>query len=522
MRLIHHTIPRAALALFGLLGPGTASASAQCLANEIQKLTASDASLGDHFGVSVSIVGDLAVVGAQWANVGEYLGGAAYVYLLDSSTKQWVEQQKLVPADPGPQDEFGFPVAINPVDPTLIIVGARLDDDACPDDVWCQSGSAYIFRFDPNTAQWAQEQKLTASDADIQDHFGIAVAMWGNVAVIGADREDEAAMNAGAVYVFRFDPVKKQWYEEAKLLPLNNDAGNMGQSVAIQDDVIAAGAPADFEQGFAAGATHIYRFDHDAQMWVEEQKLLASDPAESSFFGRSVSLDGDTVLIGAHLADAPPLFSTGAAYVFRFDGGQWNEEQKLVASDGAFWDQFGQSVSLTGQTALSGALLDDDVGNASGSAYVFTYERGAWIERAKLHSSDIEASDLFGASVAIDQDRALVGATNDDDDGSESGSAYVFGSLGDCNENGELDLCDIADGFSPDDNNNGIPDECEPPPCPWDFDNSGDVGVKDLLFLLGSWGPCPPKGDCPADFDNSGDVGVKDLLVLLGNWGPCP
>ena len=60
------------------------------------------------------------------------------------------------------------------------------------------------------------------------------------------------------------------------------------------------------------------------------------------------------------------------------------------------------------------------------------------------------------------------------------------------------------------------------PPCPADLDDSGDIGVKDLLFLLGAWGPCPKKGDCPADFDNSGDVGVKDLLFLLGNWGPCP
>ncbi len=59
-------------------------------------------------------------------------------------------------------------------------------------------------------------------------------------------------------------------------------------------------------------------------------------------------------------------------------------------------------------------------------------------------------------------------------------------------------------------------------PCPWDLDDSGDVGVKDLLILLGAWGPCPKKGDCPADFDASGDVGVKDLLVLLGAWGPCP
>ncbi|MCH7849408.1 MAG: hypothetical protein IIB53_13720, partial [Planctomycetes bacterium] len=108
------------------------------------------------------------------------------------------------------------------------------------------------------------------------------------------------------------------------------------------------------------------------------------------------------------------------------------------------------------------------------------------------------------------------------DEQAEAGAAYIYGGLGDCNDNGELDLCDIADGFSPDDNNNGIPDECEPPDCPWDLDGDAVVGVPDLLSLLGSWGPCPPKGDCPADFDNTGDVGVKDLLILLGNWGPCP
>ncbi len=93
------------------------------------------------------------------------------------------------------------------------------------------------------------------------------------------------------------------------------------------------------------------------------------------------------------------------------------------------------------------------------------------------------------------------------------------GVLFDCNENGIPDECEIAAGTLPDKNGNGIPDECE---CPWDFDDTGDVGVKDLLFLLGAWGPCPPKEDCPADFDDSGDVGVKDLLFLLGNWGPCP
>ena len=157
--------------------------------------------------------------------------------------------------------------------------------------------------------------------------------------------------------------------------------------------------------------------------------------------------------------------------------------------------------------------------NWCGSAYVYQFDGAQWIEEAKLIASDGAAVDLFGSSVATSGAVALIGAWANDDAGSLSGSAYVFTGLSDCNDNGTLDLCDIADGTSTDTNGNGIPDECE---CPWDLDGSGNVGVSDLLGLLGSWGPCPPKGDCPGDFDNSGDVGVKDLLFLLGNWGPCP
>ena len=110
----------------------------------------------------------------------------------------------------------------------------------------------------------------------------------------------------------------------------------------------------------------------------------------------------------------------------------------------------------------------------------------------KLLPDDGAADDWFGWSVAISPDgigtTAIVGALWDDDNGTNSGSAYLFDAS-----------------F-----------------CPWDLDDNAVVGVSDLLSLLASWGPCPPKGDCPADFDNSNDVGVKDLLMLLGNWGPCP
>ena len=135
-------------------------------------------------------------------------------------------------------------------------------------------------------------------------------------------------------------------------------------------------------------------------------------------------------------------------------------------------------------------------------------------------SDDVGANLAWAATFNGEQDVYYLRIGDYDCNGNGIGDTddLANGDLFDCNENGIPDECEIAAGTVPDKNGNGIPDECE---CPWDFDDSGDVGVKDLLFLLGAWGPCPPKEDCPADFDDSGDVGVKDLLDLLGNWGPC-
>jgi hypothetical protein len=504
----------------GLLGLAAAPARGQCLANEIQKLTASDATNGDHFGTRLNIFGELLVVGAtKGGDVAN--SGAAYVFRLDQNTAQWAQEQRITPIDPGVGDAFGISEAINPTDPNVIIVGAYLDDDNGGD-----SGSAYVFRYNPDSQLWAQEQKLTAWDGDGLDHFGFAVSIWGDVAMVGADVDEDPDQGTGSVYVFGYDGPSETWVQQQKLIPADTQFhGRFGWSVSLQGDVALIGAPTDSEQGFGAGAAHIFRYDPKSQLWVQEQKLLASDPEQIDGFGLSVSLDGDTASIGSINSDAPPVFNTGAAYIFRYDAktSQWTEEQKLTASDGGSGDKFGSSVSLQGDLALIGASLDDDYANGSGSAYIFTLDGTEWNETAKLRYEAVEGVHAFGVSVSTDGEHVVVGANFTTVDGdAEAGAAYMYGGLGDCNENGELDLCDIADGASTDENNNGIPDECEPPPCPWDLDDDTVVGVSDLLSLLGSWGPCPPKGDCPADFDNTGDVGVKDLLILLGAWGACP
>ncbi|MEE9130190.1 MAG: hypothetical protein V3T84_09240, partial [Phycisphaerales bacterium] len=413
----------------GLLGVGAASASAQCLANEIQKLTASDASLGDHLGTSVRILGDLLVVGA---NKGGDLqnSGAAYVFRRRAPGLEWIEEQRLVPDDDEAEADFGISVAINPVDPNVIVVGAYLDDDN-----GFNSGSAYVFRYNPDSQLWAQEQTLTAWDGDELDRFGWSVAIWGDVAMIGARLDEDPEQDTGSVYVFGYDADSRTWIQKQKLIPSDPQFhGGFGSSLSLQGDVVLIGASTDSEQGFGAGAAYIFGYDPKTQTWLQQQKLLASDGAAGNAFGWwHAALDGDTALIGAYQGDAPPVFNSGAAYVFRFDGNQWIQQQKLTASDGRGGDFFGWSVSLKADMALIGAPLDDDYANASGSAYIYTFDGSEWSETAKLRYEETEGVHTFGISVSTDGEHAIVGANATTVNGDiEAGAAYIYGGLGDC------------------------------------------------------------------------------------------
>ena len=158
----------------------------------------------------------------------------------------------------------------------------------------------------------------------------------------------------------------------------------------------------------------------------EAAKLLASDGAEGDHFGDfSVAVAGDTAVIGAW-GDDDDGIDSGSAYVFRYNGTAWVEEAKLTASDAAEGDHFGGSVTVSGDTVVVGAYADDDNGSRSGSAYVFRYSGTAWVEEAKLTASDGAADDFFGFPVAVSGDTVVVGAGGDDDNGIDSGAAYVY------------------------------------------------------------------------------------------------
>ncbi len=158
-------------------------------------------------------------------------------------------------------------------------------------------------------------------------------------------------------------------------------------------------------------------------------KLLASDGTSSDEFGHSVFISGDYAIVGAMFADGVAS-GTGAAYIFLRSGASWTQQAKLTADDGANIDYFGMSVCLSGDYAIVGAGNDDDKGFNSGSAYIFVRGGASWTQQAKLTADDGAAADCFGCSVGISGDYAIVGAYGDDDNGSDSGSAYIFGLSG--------------------------------------------------------------------------------------------
>ncbi len=259
------------------------------------------------------------------------------------------------------------------------------------------------------------ETKIVASDGAEYDGFGRSVSVSGDVMVIGA--QELHTYNRGSAYVFRYDGF--DWIEEAKLQASDgNEFDGFGCSVSIDGDVIVVGAYGDDNNGSVSGSAYVYRFD--GLEWTEEAKLLASDGGAYDWFGWSVSTDGDAIVIGAQFDDDNGDAS-GSAYVYRHSGSEWVEEDKLLASDGDSNDLFGVSVSIAGDAISVGAASYD-----TGSAYVYRYDGFGWTEEAKLLASDGDWGDSFGWSVSINSDAIVVGARWDGDNGSLSGSAYVF------------------------------------------------------------------------------------------------
>ncbi len=363
------------------------------------KLTASDAAAGDEFGYSVAINGNTAIAGVPLKSSQR---GAAYVFVQNGST--WQQQQKLTASDGKSGDQFGYSVAING---NTAIVGAPFTGS----DV----GSAYVFVRSGTT--WTQQAKLTASDAASGNKFGYSVTIASDMVIVGAP----FANSIGAAYVFVRSGTT--WTQQAKLTA--SDAATFGNSVAIYVDTAVIGA---YRTGNDVGAAYV--FVRSGTTWTQQAKLTASDGAAYDWFGNSVTIDGDTVIVGAYIQNYSGLTNAGSAYVFVRSGTTWSQQAKLTASDAGAGDYFGNSVALQGNTAIVGApFAHYSSPTVSGPGYVYVFNRSGttWTQQTRLAANDGASHDLLGMSVGFDSGIAIAGALLDDTSaGTDAGSAYIF------------------------------------------------------------------------------------------------
>ena len=379
------------------------------------EITSSDGGFGDQFGWSVSVSGSAIVVGAPQNGSLFGYGGPGAAYVFQSGLHRWVQRTKLVAPDGRDSEFFGYSVSISGA---TIGVGAPFHAvNGNP-----RQGAAYVFQQIANA--WAPEGELTAIGGETSDQYGFAVAVGGDTVLAGApNRAAGTNTSQGAAYVHRLGP------------EITSDDGtsfnSFGNSVSVSGDTLVVGAPYH-DNGTGAA----YVFTLTGTTWSQTAELTASDGASGDFFGYSVSISGDTLVVGAYNHDN----GTGAAYVFTLTGTTWNQTAELTASDGVSNDEFGNSVSISGDTLVVGAPYHD---NGTGAAYVFTLTGTTWSQTAELTASDGGIYDGFGNSVSVSGDTLVVGA----DFHNGTGAAYVFTLTGTTwSQTAELTASDGASG----------------------------------------------------------------------------
>jgi hypothetical protein len=291
----------------------------------------------------------------------------------------------------------------------------------------------------PLTAQnWEQLTKAITSDRATNDNFGFSVAINGDYAIVGAPFEDEngnmTVDKAGAAYIFKWTGTT--WVQEAKIVASDRSPDDwFGTSVSISGDYVVVGAYLKDDNATTMNTGAAYIFKRTGTAWNQEAKIVATNGAEEDRFGYSVAISGDYALVGAYnesedAAEDNTQISSGSAYIFKRTGTVWAQETKIVASDRDTYDQFGWSVALSGDYAIVGAPFEGDNPSlaSAGAAYVFKRSGTTWTQETKVVASDRAENDEFGTSVAISGDYAIVGAAYEDEDATDMNTQADAGS----------------------------------------------------------------------------------------------
>ena len=424
------TILAAGLASFVLVGCQTKDNDpiVEGSYKSLLKLTASDAADSDSYGITVAIEGDLALVGAPGADGEGTDRGEAYLYQRDQgSTDGWGQIKTLVAEDTADGDFFGVSVSISG---DYAVIGAVGENGSGSD----QGAAYVFYRNQGGTGNWGQIRKIAASDKGDSDGFGFSVSIDGPTILVGSDGEDGAGTDRGAAYIFAKDQGGvDNWGQVAKLVSANPTNGDrFGYSVSLAGDFAVAGAPKEDAGGTDRGAAYVFARDLGGlNAWGLVKRLASGVPSDNSWFGNSVAVEGLLAVVGAAWEDGGGT-DRGAAYLFSRDAGGadlWGQIKQLTASDRSDGDFFGYSVNLDGANVVIGASWADGGGSERGQAYIFSKDEGGvdtWGEVQRLRASDGANGDWFGWAIAISGSYVLAGAPGEDGAGSERGAAYLF------------------------------------------------------------------------------------------------
>ncbi|KAJ5067624.1 hypothetical protein M0811_02812 [Anaeramoeba ignava] len=367
--------------------------------------------IGAMFGFSTAISDKYSIIGAPFTNRTGNSEGSAYIF--EYQNNQWIQKTEFSPQNSNIENFFGFSVAIeNP----YVVIGSPSNNENGP-----SSGCIYVYNNTNDT--WSFQSQVFPNDGQIGGHFGYSVDISGTQMIVGSYGTNESGLDSGSAYIFQLNGIV--WIQQAKLVPADLNSGDyFGFSVGISNEYAIVGAPHQSLSGIDSGAA--YLFHKNGASWVQNSKLIASDGSGYDRFAWSVAIDNSYAVVGAFYHQ-----DHGAAYVFQNQNGIWTQSQMLTASDAFDLDYFGRSVKINGDFIVVGAdgRTDNSVVD-SGAAYVFQNSNGNWIQSAKVVASDAKDNWYFGYALDLSDNQVIVGAYGADNDGYLTGEMFSYTDFG--------------------------------------------------------------------------------------------
>jgi gliding motility-associated-like protein len=383
---------------------------------DLDQILASDGGEFDWFGNSIRLSEDYLVVGAPDLSVlGAENNASVYVYSKDNNNNWGNEQMISYPNDGF--NWFGFSVSLSG---NTIVTGDISDNEQANN-----AGAAYVYEVDGN-GQWNFKQKLVPNDA-------IPSLFFGNTVYVSQDYIAVQSLGLifsdldGFVYMFKKDNAGN-WNFTQKIEPNTEITSyRFGSSISMYGDYLVIGNKTYSEEILLQGAVHIYKKDSNG-IWSNETILTAPDGMEQDYFGESVSLYENTLIVGAPYTDDFGE-NSGSVYVYELDGnGNWNMEQKILASDEQESATFGYSVQIHDNKFIVGALSHDGLYTNAGAAYTYTRtDNSEWVAEEIYYAFDASPEQSFGHDVCINSNTIAISANNHDGNGENAGAVYISG-----------------------------------------------------------------------------------------------